>query len=588
MIKLDDARGETILDVYGTQKAIDEVKKRMGTSRKISSIFMGSYTLNYHDFAKVQDVKEITRCYLIGGEEKLPDFKKFSESHKEYGASYPSFYGRSTEFNDVNSNIIVIWGLILALMLIVTLYERIFQRKENTIKIILGENVSEIFLKNILIDTVTLGGAFLVLPLALSHISNVYYQYHNVTILFIVFLLVNILVHCMIFRVNFKKDFSTGAKNNALTTANYIFKYISLVLITFLISSNLFVFKDIYSMIKQKDFYKDNDAYSIYYPQYEIDHSITRNSEEDYKQIQYSRDLLGVFSDEFSEYDLINFKDFAPEYESILLNYNAASYFAKSSKELAKLMAEVAPNEKALLIPKSMSRDIEQIKEKIQFFPSEELKILYYNHALNITSFNWSSFAFHSYYDRYPIVTYFNDSEADAITVEGIGVYAIRSILYNIPQEKLDDLDEIMGTDRIILDEFSALEKIMEEYNNAKRNAIILSVTIAFLLLLEWSLISFIIKLEYQYNAIEISLKRIFGYSLIARNKKIVIATVISSLCGIVTTLLVGKFLFGYTDYGIMILVGVILLMLELITILIKAFLLEKRKIAQILKGERV
>lgn len=109
----------------------------------------------------------------------------------------------------------------------------------------------------------------------------------------------------------------------------------------------------------------------------------------------------------------------------------------------------------------------------------------------------------------------------------------------------------------------------------------------AFLLSLEMALIIFIIRLEYQFNAVEMALKKIHGYSLLNRNRRILKITFFSSLTGILAALIISNAL--DMPGGIpLVLAGLLLMALELGYILWRAGRVEQKTIASILKGEKI
>ena len=95
-----------------------------------------------------------------------------------------------------------------------------------------------------------------------------------------------------------------------------------------------------------------------------------------------------------------------------------------------------------------------------------------------------------------------------------------------------------------------------------------------------------IVKMEYMYHALQITLMKIFGYSQINRILKPVLITM---LCGAINIVLL--LLYSYkTGEGVVNMIAciVVFTIVELLIILRQAKKLEQSKTALILKGERV
>ena len=116
------------------------------------------------------------------------------------------------------------------------------------------------------------------------------------------------------------------------------------------------------------------------------------------------------------------------------------------------------------------------------------------------------------------------------------------------------------------------------------RLTLVLSV---FLLLLELFLILFILRLEYQFHAMELALKRIHGYSLLQRNKILIAITAVSSAGGTLLALIISSQLQVPGGYPLL-WIGAAFMLVEISYILWKAKAMEQANLAAILKGEKI
>jgi hypothetical protein len=121
-------------------------------------------------------------------------------------------------------------------------------------------------------------------------------------------------------------------------------------------------------------------------------------------------------------------------------------------------------------------------------------------------------------------------------------------------------------------------------WNLLKRTLLINSVITLILIALEILTISTVIKLEYNVNAVEIALKKILGYNLFHRFKKIYLMEIILGIASVTASLILNILLdFGQAKF---ILLGcVIFIVCDLTVMTIKIMRLDKENINKILKG---
>ena len=135
-----------------------------------------------------------------------------------------------------------------------------------------------------------------------------------------------------------------------------------------------------------------------------------------------------------------------------------------------------------------------------------------------------------------------------------------------------------------IVNKVNILDKYKDSWIIAKRILYINLIFSTLVLLLELIIINSIIRLEYKINAIELSIKKVIGYSILEKNKKIiimvVITTILSTLISVIVSLIM-KFEYAYyLAFG-----GVIILILELFVIMFYINKVETSEILKILKG---
>ena len=111
---------------------------------------------------------------------------------------------------------------------------------------------------------------------------------------------------------------------------------------------------------------------------------------------------------------------------------------------------------------------------------------------------------------------------------------------------------------------------------------------VIFMFLLELSLIFLVIKLEYYFNAIEMAIMKVHGYSFFERNGFLIKSTFFSCFLGLMITLIINHIFSIGGDFFIIAVMSGILFLFELLIIMIKGNFIEKKSVIAILKGEKL
>ena len=111
---------------------------------------------------------------------------------------------------------------------------------------------------------------------------------------------------------------------------------------------------------------------------------------------------------------------------------------------------------------------------------------------------------------------------------------------------------------------------------------------VIFMFLLELSLIFLVIKLEYYFNAIEMAIMKVHGYSFFERNGFLIKSTFFSCFLGLMITLIINHIFSIGGDFFIIAAMSGILFLFELLIIMIKGNFIEKKSVIAILKGEKL
>lgn len=577
----------TDITIFGTSNALQYLQSQGIKEGKNKSLFFGKATVQYKLFQSTKNVSKYDICYFIGDKTKKKDFNSFkAELIDQYGGGFPRKIGSDQE---TWLNLLSVWGIIFCLSLIMTMYGVVYQKKETMIRIILGENLTTLFTKNIIIDTSFFIFLFLLIPLLLYGYSNVYFKMGFVTLLFVIFLLFNILINATILHIQFKKDLAGGNNGQILLTSNYVLKVTTSILTILILASNVIIIRDAYNLFRQRDFFEKHKDYSYYQLNYKINNHIGKSDEDDVFMNQ-------KFYQEFQDYSL-QYVDLTGNFDSIypvlLSNRTSMNEIKSIWPSIAENVRKATDEKVYLFLPSNLSTSSPEYDVAMEigdsFFNDAgygNIETIIYDEDISLVGIHkFNNYQMKQY--KNPILLYNNTIFQPNKLLTGYDMYYSYDTMYDIPPKDWQKfVQEFQLADQIIA-KSNVLDIYEHSWSIASRNMRLTFILSCFLLFLEMTLIIFILRLEYQFNAIEMALKKIHGYTFFNRNKKILTITIFSSLVGTLIAFILNNILHMQGGYSL-ILVGLILLTLELCYILLKAKKIENSKITSVLKGEKI
>lgn len=561
---------ETI-NIYATQGAEKNLKSNSDImSGKYKSIFLGEVEVEIKQFEDIPDISLINTYYLIGEND---NFIKFKQSLiNKYAGKFPQ---PATDFNSDIIIIIAVWTVVAIFLLLQTLYEIAIVKKETMIRIILGEKPSQFIAKRIIIDLIVYCILFSSIFLIFKNITYTHYCIYISIIWIAVFLLINSLLYLKLFITNYKKDI--GSKDDAknILNASYVFKIITIIITVAVMSLNMeFIHKGI-DFYRQSNFFEEHDDYNY----------LTVNGDDMDETLSANLSLYEKMLESDMTISLVNLGKWESSLEYIMGDRGAVKYLKNE-------------------IPELTNKDL---LEKVYFFMPEETSSK--NQAINETIDIWESY-YHGEYD-YEIISYKDD--VDILSIENIGKikstfidnpiiilnnmdkkslkqywnigYIANSTMYKITDNEWNEFIEEVDLKDNIHYKTNVYDNFEYQWEIVKRNLYTGVVFLVLMILLEIIVIFQILSYDYKVNAIILAIKKIFGYSLYDRNKKIFILTIIFSLISCISCVILFS-IFQLSKLIPYIILGtLIILVIEIIIIIIKIKKQEKQNLIKTLKG---
>lgn len=557
----------------------DVVKKEFNIAPgEYKSLFSGVTKVSFKDFNEAPDNMNF---YFLGEAESIWNIKK----------SFDFNAGRLKKEQKINVQwlSLLAWVVFGVLLLLLTWFDIQFQKKENFVLISLGKPIVNIILKNVLKDFVFLISAGVVLVLLLNRVTYLFYNINITITLFGTFALLNSLIYIVLFRYDLKMALSKSNFSNSVLSNCYVLKALSLIITIITLSANILIIAENGTLLNQQENiteYKDYSFLEVYSKNQYEENQRTNKIIEQVKTDIIFREYLNndvafsavALTGTDCDYLMINKNavdtlsglkvakniDFTKDYY-ILLSDNC-----KNPEEKINITNEYIMNS-----PKGMSFDVLTYRgnENVLCFKNRQ-KVINFD-VVSTPVIILCDFSQAFLKDENKIAnTYLNNS------------YMFGDMMFKFSQDDIDFYEEKYNLEKksIVIKMNNVAEK--SEYGwVVLERIIILSLALSlFMLFLELLLIATVAKLEYITNSVEISLKKILGYSLFERNKTMVILNAFSVFIGIFTTVTVALLL-GSSIWLMFLLVGIVIFVLECITISYYAAKLERTNVPKILKG---
>lgn len=583
--RIESAYGKRIT-IYGTPDAIKYIESKGVHDKAYVSTFLGTIQVKLLPFNDIENIKRIQYCYYIGDINSLEDMRSFKKSLiDKYGGGFPKLYSSDKE---TRLNVIVVWSIIVFLMSLLHLYEILLQKKEVALRVVLGENIKSIFIRNIISDLIFILSVALIVPLLLINFTNVVFMYSLVMTLVGIAIMLSIIINLNVFRLNFRKHLVRSNSNGKLSVVNYAIKSLITVLVIIMISSNIILIVNGINYFKQKPFFSDLNDYSYYRLNYKASN--------DKKTMEDLVLMNQVFYNRFMDSSIMSIdltREFDRTYPIVLLNNNAMKNLEKKYPEMSIILDKTLEKGHYLIKPNHLddsSKELANAKlnlKSIYGLGEEELaKVITYDSEIEIVGI-MNQEQFKSKNLKNPIIIYYNEVPRNDLELADRMFSYAASIMYKIENQEFKSFIKAYDLeDQIVI--VSNVKDVHEyNYEIAKRSMKLNLVIATFLLVLEISMISIIIRMEFRCNAIEIALKKIFGYTFFDRHRKLFIVTIASILVSSLIILIFSK-INSENNLKYMLVELPALLFVELTIIYYKAVVVEKKNISTILKGERV
>lgn len=569
--------------IYTTEEAKETFEKYYLEEGVKKSLFSGNVTIMYKNFSELKDVVSASqRYYFVGSQEETTTIKK------NLGEQYDvSRFVRIEQQDEFDFLIWAVWGLVYAILLMLTLFDIKLQSKENFIQMSMGVPCKKLIAKNVLSDACVFSFSFGIIGLLLSNLINLEYRWQELLVMFGIFLVFNSFLYLKMFKYDYKQVLY-GAVINYKTLGNcYILKAISMIIaiITLAVSMELIAENTHYL-----DMYEEIEKYGqYYYLTVKADTSMATDENEGsdiqqdtecrifydyYKQGKVALDINMIVENDDSPIISINqYTVGVPKFISDVVKDDFVGYyiFIPKEQENEKNLAEDVYIRTVL----SFEGFVEQVDYEAIIY-EEDIDMLYFdNREVSDLEFGFDK-------ESNPIIVYFSNMK-ECTDYKFDDVYYVHdSIMYRFTEDDIEQLKETYNLREV------KVTKVTEQCEQYKasflRKVLIVTVISAFMMLLEMIIMMTIIRTEYVVNARELAVKKVLGYSIWKKNRELILLNLFSAMIAL-TTMMVIHFMYNVLTLKSICVSGTIIYLLEQIFMIYYINRIERVNVSKILKG---
>ncbi|MDR0917341.1 MAG: hypothetical protein LBN02_09190 [Oscillospiraceae bacterium] len=578
------------LNIYATDIAASSLTHRAQIREgTFAGLVIGSTEVKILPFGDAPELSTLTEgdtVYVVGTSAQIRAF--CGDTAADYGANTPRMFlnGRDTE----KIYVAAVWIIVLILLLLLTQFEIDLLKKEVAVRLIYGESLRDIIARNLITDAAVFVAMPTVLMFALSPLTNTFYAVDAAMIALGAFLLLNSASHLRLYAVDYKRDIATRAGAKGTLRSAYAFKVVTVILAVAILAGNIGMISGALSFRGLRGFFEERADYAYVniwdssmfdHETGDIDDSVVR---EFHRRASLAGDTLALVY-------LGNWILGGIEY--VYADSGAAEYL---QSEIPELRGATLENKVYFIVP-------EKYAERADV--ADEMREVWWGYSELSAYPNGETYAQDDFdvavvpYRRANIVAMTRDETVRGGRVpspiiifnntdkQGYNDYIQQSTMYRVTETEFRAFLAEMSVGGTMSHRTGALDNYDYQWQVEKKTLIVAVVMLALILALESVVIRTILKFEYRVYAAELALKKVYGHTLFARHRKIILTTAILGIVSLVGSLIVCRLLKSAALVNVAI-GGVILLAIEQAFIAASIRRVERRNIQRILKGEAV
>ena len=583
----------TVYIYCSDMSVIQNIKEECKIEEKnYDSVFFGKTTIEADLFVNSAEELLSGTYFLIGSTDDMYNFK-MSLMEKYGGGLIRDGY----EPKNDTLLIAFLWMSVFIVFTLLSIFEYLIKIKEYSVNIIMGFSPIKLVVKDLTIDIFFVVISYMVFKVLINDFTNTYFcqGYHYVFLALII--LADIVIHYQFLSIRIKDIFKDKKYSKGLLTSCYITKYVSTVLTIVLIATNLLLISEGISWRSQNKYWTNYFDYNQMSARYVKNDGNFNENESLNLKVNYNAYSSFFNTANVTLMSSITEKDFFGQ-SVIAYNKNSYDYLRENIKSVD--FENLKDNKIYAFLPEkyyknnfsnSQISDLNHIANYLIDWDGNYKKgveIVFYDDNIKLLALKRNT-NFESSYYKNPIVLFVNIDEELFPRIntgdDNIGSNTYFTI-YNMSKESFETFFENNCPEGYSVQIFFANvgEQYQYKLSVAEKGIFINTFLVVLFFILSLSITILTLRLDYNLNAAEIAVKKIMGYTLFQRQKKLLLGSFLCSMLSIGATVLYA-YIFKSSLIIFVLLSGISFIFVDLILILVLIKKIEKEQITKILKG---
>ena len=583
----------TVYIYCSDMSVIQNIKEECKIEEKnYDSVFFGKTTIEADLFVNSAEELLSGTYFLIGSTDDMYNFK-MSLMEKYGGGLIRDGY----EPKNDTLLIAFLWMSVFIVFTLLSIFEYLIKIKEYSVNIIMGFSPIKLVVKDLTIDIFFVVISYMVFKVLINDFTNTYFcqGYHYVFLALII--LADIVIHYQFLSIRIKDIFKDKKYSKGLLTSCYITKYVSKVLTIVLIATNLLLISEGISWRSQNKYWTNYFDYNQMSARYVKNDGNFNENESLNLKVNYNAYSSFFNTANVTLMSSITEKDFFGQ-SVIAYNKNSYDYLRENIKSVDfeilkdnKIYAFLPEKYYKNNFNNSQISDLNHIANYLIDWDGnykKSVEIVFYDDNIKLLALKRNT-NFESSYYKNPIVLFVNIDEELFPRIntgdDNIGSNTYFTI-YNMSKESFETFFENNCPEGYSVQIFFANvgEQYQYKLSVAEKGIFINTFLVVLFFILSLSITILTLRLDYNLNAAEIAVKKIMGYTLFQRQKKLLIGSLLSSMLSIGATVLYA-YIFKSSLIIFVLLSGISFIFVDLILIFVLIKKIEKEQITKILKG---
>lgn len=542
--KINNSFSATI-NIYGTKNAKQYlVDYETVLEGSFKSLVLGNIEVNYYTIDQLPEENMPKVYFLIGQHENNVLFKQTLID--KYAGNFPDQVNAS---DNGFAMIIGIWAIVFTLLLLISIYDIALIKREVIVRMVSGEPLLSFIMMNIVKDILFFSIIFLVLLFVLNVFTVVTYHLMATVISFSIFLVSNSLLYLGLLKTDFRKDVSSKQNAKNVLKLSYVYKCVAIVIAIFIMSGNVRLIMDGIDYYRQKAFFQTYNDYNYI----NISTPLNVNGNNSKKPL-----LANELLKRQNKVALVDLQSWGMDIEYVYTDGSAKAYL---EDKIPELRTTDFGRKVYFIIPENYAKNSLILENTHDIWSSyykdayeHEIVICKQTDTIAISNIGTIT----SSIKKDPIIIYNNLGPSSYDKFFNIE-YIAGSTIFKGSEENLAKMDAEGHINYLT----NANENYRYHLESAKRNMMAGGLFLAIILILNSVISKSMLYYEYNINAVENCLKKLFGYGFIRIHMRSILLTVISASLAIVISSLILLYL-GTNSLAYSVIGGVLVILIDL------------------------